>query len=198
MNLIAFDPSLRKIGIYIQIGDKDKSKRYEYHSKIPRLEVLTKIYRDMAILINQLNSKYNIEIGIVEGYAFSKNSQSITPQAEVGGIVRALLGDCEIPVIEVAPLTWKAGMLGGKNVRLKKATKEEQRIYLATVQRKHNRSFNTTDEADAWMMARLIEKICYDEAGDAIGVRNIKNKLRVIFTANKTLTHGVLFGEGKK
>ena len=194
MNLISFDPSLRKIGIYIQIGDKNKSKRYEYHSRIPRLEVLVKIYRDMATLINQLNGKYNIDVGIVEGYAFSKNSQSITPQAEVGGIVRALLGNCEIPVIEVAPLTWKSVMLGSKNVRLKKGTKEQQRIYLATVRRIHKISFDSTDEADAWMMARLIKKIREDEAGESIGVRNIRNQLKNIFTAERALTHGVLFG----
>lgn len=198
MNLIAFDPGLRQIGIYIQIGDKDKSKRYEYHYKIPRLEVLTKIYRDMAVLINQLNSKYNIDVGIIEGYAFMTNSKAITPMAEVGGIIRALLGDCEIPIIEVAPLIWKSDMLGSQNIRLKKKTKDQQRIYLATVQRRHSKYFDSTDEADAWMMARLIKKICDDEAGDMMGVRNIRNQLKNIFTAEKALSHGTLLGKGKK
>lgn len=197
MNLIAFDPGLRQIGIYIQIGDKDKSKRYEYHHKIPRLEVLTKIYRDMAALINQLNSKYNIDMGIIEGYAFVQNSKAITPMAEVGGIIRALLGDCEIPIIEVAPLIWKSDMLGSQNIRLKKKTKDQQRIYLATVWQRHGKCFKSTDEADAWMMAQLIKKICDDEAGDSDGIRNIRNQLKNIFTAERALSHGSLFGKGK-
>jgi len=197
INLIAFDPSLRKIGIYIKIGDEEKSKRYEYHSKISRLKVLAQIYNDMAILINRLSGKYNIDVGIIEGYAFSKNSKSITAQAEVGGIVRGILGDCEIPIIEVAPLTWKSDMLGKGNIRLKKSTKAQQMIYLDKVQRYHDRRFDSTDEADAWMMARLVEKIINDEAADTPGIRNIRNRLKDILTAERVLTHGKLFDEGK-
>lgn len=194
MNLIALDPSLRRIGVYISSQNKSGSKRYEYNRKLSRLEALTEIYRDMNALIRRAKSKHDLQVGIIEGYIFSKKSSSITSQAEVGGIIRGILGDCGVPIIEVAPLTWKSNMLGKQNIRLKKSTKAQQELYLRIVYAKHKVRFDTTDEADAWMMAKIVEKVFYEEAGDGIGVQNIKKRLIEIYTGDKILTEGVLFG----
>jgi len=89
------------------------------------------------------------DLCIIEEYTFhNAQSRSVTIQAEVGGIIRACFAAYGVPIIEVNTQTWKS-MTG---IRLPKTSVYDKSQYLNRVSEQFGKRFNTTDEADAYMM----------------------------------------------
>lgn len=151
MNIISVDPSTIT-GIYIYTPEKQKSftKLFKEKDRIKRLGQVVKYFTKIVKL-----KKWDLLI--IEGYAFSSRSQSVTSQAELGGIIRGIFSAFNIPVIEIQIPTWKSATY----IKLKKKLKSEKQNYLNTFNTfssfykkqigKENIVFNpsTPDEVDA-------------------------------------------------
>ena len=141
MNILSIDPSLRSCGFY---GSRDfgNDSSFAIQEKGDRIQVFGLFLRRF-----EEQAKYYDAL-LIEDYAFSRHSQSVTVQAEVGGLARAAFSAESKPVIEVGISTWKyvTGVSG------KKTTKKERADYLDLVYKKFGRGFDSTDSADAWMI----------------------------------------------
>ena len=75
---------------------------------------------------------------------------------EVHGIIKALAVHYGVRIEEMASSTWKSYIFGSKktNWPQKKKTKRGTEEYLEKVKKATGRKFNTTDEADAYMIYR--------------------------------------------
>lgn len=141
MNILSIDPSLRSCGFY---GARDfgSDSSYTIRDKGDRIQVLGLFLRRFEEAARYYDAL------LIEDYAFSRHSQSVTVQAEIGGLARASFSAEGKPVIEVGISTWKyvTGVSG------KKATKKDRADYLDLVYKKFGRGFDSTDSADAWMI----------------------------------------------
>ena len=177
MDIISFDPSLRSTGVYYRVDGVEKSFTIQSHSSMERMDVLAEhIDRIMQFLasFNKMTVKC---IAVVEGYAYGfKNSRSMCQLAEVGGIVRGVLRYYRIPVIEIPPMVWKSITLGSQNIRAKKYTAKDKMFYHMLVAQKVGPPFETTDEADAYMMAWAFEQIVKGIGGLSPGAHEIRSR----------------------
>jgi Holliday junction resolvasome RuvABC endonuclease subunit len=88
------------------------------------------------------------DLAILEGYAFAASDAGARSIAELGGVVRLLLFDLEVPFIEVPPASLKMFATGKGN-----ATKDE---VLASAYRDNGLfAGKTFDEADAYWLLEL-------------------------------------------
>lgn len=143
MNIISIDPSKSATGICIKhenkiisdvIGTKGLSEE--------------KAYVIIAKRIEEIIKKYNIQVALIEGYAWSKNvNRSFSIMAEVKGIILNELYKKNVKVITVPIKTWQ--MLC-KGILPKK--KEGHKKYLDYVKVNYKKEFNTVDQADAYLI----------------------------------------------
>lgn len=159
MNIISFDPSLRHTGYFWSIAGIEEGGVIETNGD--RIDSLAEIYEAVDALMITCLSCVPDETCLtvaVEGYAFASRGQAVTVQAEVGGIIRAVCRAHGCTVREIPPLVWKSKILGKIGFRLKKGTKAEVKEYLDWARVCTGRTFNTSHEADAFMMAELVRK----------------------------------------
>lgn len=140
MNILFVDPSLRSTGLFGVIDGKYESSTFQTAS-------------DHNIALGEIahffiNQSMRYDALVIEDYAFSKASQSVSKNAEVGGIIRGAFSMLKKPVFEMPISTWKS--ITG--VRLKKVSAKEKRLYIETVSALADRNFGTTDACDAWMI----------------------------------------------
>ncbi len=181
MDIISFDPSLRCTGIYYRVDDVEKSFTIQTHSSMDRMDVLAEHLDRIMQFLASFNKMTVKCIAVVEGYAYGiKNSRSMCQMAEVGGIVRGVLRYYRIPVIEIGPIVWKSIALGSHNVRAKKYTAKDKMMYHLLVAQKFGRRFETTDEADAYMMAWAFEQIIKGVSGLSPGAHDIRYRAEKI------------------
>lgn len=146
--VIAIDPSLRSCGFFIPEGDKSlaiRSTEHEYTALHKILEGTAKIFKT-----------YRPEQIVIERLAFSKHSRSVSAMGEVHGIIKALAVHYNVEIVEMSSNTWKSYIFGSrmKAWPRKGKTKKATAVYLDRVKKATGRSFQTTDEADAYMIYR--------------------------------------------
>lgn len=142
MNIISIDSAKAHIGIYIKTNK-------EYHETITttKLNNDNEKYQHIYIRITDLCLDNKIEVAFLEDYPFSiGNSRSITALAEVKGIILLALYNQNIKIIKVNPSTWQA------MVKLELPKKQKAKVYIEAVNKFYNKSFESTDECDAYMM----------------------------------------------
>ena len=173
MRVIALDPSLRSFGVFCVRDGEETADTRKIPANVDRLDALG---RHLSWLSHV--SAEGWDLCIVEDYAFSggspteKNSRSVTIQAEVGGIARGLFRARRVPIIEVPIGVWKAVT----GVRLKKETAGERAAYIWTVKNLYGRTFETTDECDAFLLYHTVKK-CGTERPIGEGPRRILSLL---------------------
>lgn len=186
MDIVSFDPSLRSTGIYYRVDGIEKSFSIQSHSSMERMDVLAEHLDRIMQFLASFNKMTVKCIAVIEGYAYGiKNSRSMCQMAEVGGVVRSVLRYYRIPVIEIPTPVWKSIALGSRNVRAKKYTAKDKMFYHLLVAQKFGRRFETTDEADAFMMAWAFEQIVKGIGGlspGAIDIRSRAEKIGVVTT----------------
>lgn len=82
----------------------------------------------------------------IEGYAYGKHNQA-HQIGELGGVVRTMLARLKIPILIIPPAVIKKFATGRGN-----AAKDEMRLW---AYKRWNAEFETTDETDAYCIARV-------------------------------------------
>lgn len=176
MRVISLDPSLRSFGVYCNRDGEETADTRQMPASIDRLDALGRHLSWLSHI-----SAEGWDLCIIEDYAFSggrdrgQNSRGVTVQAEVGGIARGIFRARKIPIIEVPIGVWKAVT----GVRLKKQTAGEKAAYLWTVKQLFERDFQTTDEADAFLLYHTVKK-CGTERPIGEGPRRILSILETL------------------
>lgn len=168
MRIISVDPSLRSLGIFYQENGEINSDVIQRTEK-DRLDVLGRICLKFA-----KESALGWDLLIVEGYSLgATNSNAVTVQAEVGGLIRGLFTARKVPIIEVPIPTWKHVT----KTTLKKGNAMATSDYLNEVIRKFGIKFKTTDEADAYMLYETVRLCGIRTWKSGTGPANIKARL---------------------
>ena len=158
--VICIDPSLRSTGVYTSddLSFCIKTKGEHSSSLLFIHEVL-----------NEHLSSTMYDLAVVEDYAYNvKNSSSITALGEVRGVVLMTLNAWSIPIVDMNIQIWKSLTLG--------INKKDKKHYLEWVKRLYNKVFETTDEADAYMMYKAL---CLIMSGKALtkGAKGLLEKI---------------------
>lgn len=140
-DVIFVDPSLRSTGIFaLRDGVGISETITTDGSHIEALGTIARAFEGCAKLYKLL---------VIEDYAFGKASQSVSKNAEVGGIIRGVFSMKGIPILEMPISVWKSI----SNIRLKKETSAQKRVYREVVgELAGDRYFDSTDACDAWLL----------------------------------------------
>lgn len=157
MNVIAIDPATKSIGVYV-VGEKSYIAETITITENGRPAILARIYQEILDFLEKVKDM-RIDFAIIEGYPFSKHSSSMTKLAEAGGVIRLAVTHRRIPIIEIQPSQWRSKVQEGDLVLPKKGTKEKDARYIKAVYDWSGSQLQTTDEADAYMMAIAVSKI---------------------------------------
>ena len=149
--VMGIDPSLTSTGLVVLENDCLVSSG--------TLEVKEKGIARLLALQKELEAKlleYQPTLVVVEGYAFARANQA-HQLGELGGMIRLLLTQKQVPWIEVPPTQAKKFAAGKGN-----APKD---LILMNVYKRWGVEFGTSDEADAYVLARIGQAILGDLKG---------------------------------
>lgn len=150
-NTVSVDPSLKSTGIYYSKLNKCFSLDSKESNRFKQLENILIYFKDCFL---------NQEILLIEDYAFSRNSRSVTIMAEVGGIIRACAAVNNLKIFEIPSTFWKKHSCFGKT--RKKVSKAEKKDYIQYSSFITGLSYKNPDEADAHLIYTSVCKALYN------------------------------------
>lgn len=103
-----------------------------------------------------LEEEHDLRLVVLEGYAFARGHQS-HQMGELGGVVRRMLYVRGTPWVEVAPSAVKKFCTGKGNA--------QKDLILQQVLKRWGMEFRTSDEADAFVLAKIGQALLGDRAG---------------------------------
>lgn len=173
LRIISIDPSLRSSGVFI--CEAGKCRAYSIQRKEERLDLLGWYARHFARI-----AKEGFDLCLIEGYSMGSHSSSVTVQAEVGGVIRACFSANRIPIIEVAPMTWKS-ITGLAKLKLPKVSVQDKREYINHCIEEFSFTFDTTDECDAFYIFWAVVQMSRGNfrKGVGSGIRSRLEELRI-------------------
>lgn len=137
MKIVGIDASLTGTGIAILNG----SIRTEcIHTNLAGPQRLVEIREKVRGIVE------GADLVVLEGYAFARPNQA-HQIGELGGVLRVMLHEMGIEVLEVAPAAVKKYATGKGN-----AKKEEVAV---AIYKRWGQEFKTNDEADAFVLATI-------------------------------------------
>lgn len=142
-NILSIDQSLVCSGISIYFNNEIITTTIE-PKKIKGVERLIFIREK----IKELLKKYNVSLIIMEGYSFGSRGRAVFDLGELGGMIKILGKDLNIPVITLAPGTHKKFTTGKGN------TKKD--MMLLEVYKKYNIELNNDNVADSVSLLKTI------------------------------------------
>lgn len=148
MNVISIDPSLRSTGIYV----KSPIAEEEYSSCI---KTKGNLYRMLALILSELDCDELIypELWNVIDIAIIEKQFMNNEQQKVCGVIMGVIARNGIPIVEIQPQIWQSIIGWDRLLKgINKKTAAGIRLYLDRVKSITCKSFDTTDEADAYMM----------------------------------------------
>lgn len=147
LDIITIDPSKICTGYYI--NTTDETGVIKNKTKTGNEDVLINIYYRMEDIVEQRN----FDLAVIEGYSFNPvNPVAASVLMEIGGVIKLVFADHNIPVISIPPQSWRSKTIG----KIKKSSKGK---YIQAVKEKYGREFETTDEADAYMIYMALAEI---------------------------------------
>ncbi len=173
MNILFVDPSLRSTGVFAIINNKRES--YTLVTICDHIAALGEIASHFT------RTAKDFDALVIEDYAFGKASQSVSKNAEVGGIIRGTFAIDGKPIIEMPISTWK-NITG---VRLKKASAKDKRFYIETVSTLADRNFDSTDACDAWLIYWSSKRILEERNLQTDAQKRLKDdfhKAKIVFS----------------
>lgn len=153
MNVISVDPGLECTGLYVFRNGEGTatSVRRGGRAGYDHLVELRKVV--------MLHAR-GCHAALVEDYAYSRLPGGGKSAMEAGATVRTALAEVGLPPILVNPAIWKARTIGN----MPKDTVGEKVRYLETVRKAYGKAFDTTDEADAFLIYLAALVIWYEGA----------------------------------
>lgn len=179
MTILAIDPSLRSTGICLFTGGKIKTETWAYKKDIKRIDIMSDLYWKIVNLYIDMQGA--VDYMVIEDYAFSqigkrsRGSASITPLAEVQGLLKGICAAHSSKVVVMSSQTWKS-VVGW--VTLPKMKKADIEYYISTTKKLFKKEFKTTDECDAYMIYLAFKMIVMKECRVTEGVKNIYKDLK--------------------
>jgi hypothetical protein len=159
LNIVSIDPSLRSTGLFFCEEGKCRSE-----TLAPKTDRLVTLGFYARYFVKLAKSK-DWDLLLIENYSFGSKSNAVTVQAEVGGIIRACFAARGILIVEMPIQTWKA--IAG--IRLPKVSVKDKSDYKNAVMNKFDFTFDTTDEADAFMIFWAIREISRGRVKKGLG-----------------------------
>ncbi|CEP67860.1 Crossover junction endodeoxyribonuclease RuvC [Moorella glycerini] len=149
--VMGIDPSLTSTGLVaLENGNLILHETLEVKEKgIARLLTLQNILERRLFA-------YKPDLVVVEGYAFARSNQA-HQMGELGGMIRMLLTQKRVPWIEVAPTQVKKFATGKGN--------SPKDIILRDVYKRWGVEFDSSDEADAFVLAKIGQAVLGDIKG---------------------------------
>tara|TARA_Y100000034_G_scaffold136342_1_gene212299 strand:- start:2269 stop:2787 length:519 start_codon:yes stop_codon:yes gene_type:complete len=143
-NILAVDQALSTSGYWIDDGTNGLIKTKPETPLRERLFIIRSFIKDLC-------EKHLIELIVMEGYSFgSRNTKFTFTAGEVGGTIKLLSFDLDIPLIIVSPTLLKKYVCGKGNV------KKEQ--MLLQVYKKYNREFDNNNICDAYCLNEFVRR----------------------------------------
>ena len=146
--IAAIDPSLTSTGLAFGIDETDvctmavKSK--------PRGEGVSNRVKRYELVIQQLTKVLDVirpRLVLIEGYSFGSKNGKHMDMAELGGLIRWHSTDYTPHILEVAPTTLKK-FATGKGAG-------DKALIQAHVMKRWGKMFETSDEADAFVLFQM-------------------------------------------
>lgn len=176
MIIIGIDPSLNSLGAAV-IGKKVSSCVIRPEGE-DLYQKLSEQYRGLAGVVKHVSSvRTGSEpvVCAVEGYSYGHagKSRAMSVLAEVVGMVKTVSIEQGWLGVTVANQTWRSVTMGRRLTGASKRTKGDREAYCRAISEVWDYRFRTTDEADAYLIAKTVELIVTGRAVPSDGVRNI-------------------------
>lgn len=181
MNLISVDFGKYKTGVFCKKSGKEDSMLIRNKPRASMEESLSVIYHDLKKIIELSQPDF----GIMEGYGFNeKHKSSRIPMAEIGGVIKLLFYQLDIPVIVMPIQTWKTLTVGMVD------KKKDEDLYRSIVKQKYGKEFQSLDETDAFLFYQSLKIISLGECRLTKSMKRIRSKLSEIIDSHKLLKKG--------
>ncbi len=168
MNIISIDFSKVSTGIYAKYKKVEASEVIKIKPKTTQKETLRILYANFYKRL--IDKKY--DFGLIEGYAFNpKNRRGLIPMSEIGGVIRLAFSQTQTPLVTIHVQIWK--MLIQININKNKQKKK----YIAAIKTKYDKSFDTVDQADAFLIYQAARIIAKRTTNITPAMRKAKDKL---------------------
>ena len=168
MNILFVDPSMHSSGLYEIQDDARISETFKTDlDHIEALGAIARFFGEQAKMYDAL---------VIEDYAFSRASQSVSKNGEVGGIIRGCFAYYGKPVVEVGISTWKSVC----NFRMKKDTVKAKKAYIDEAYNRYGIRFDSPDACDAYMLYYACKKILNHEAKDTEATARLWVRLNAV------------------
>jgi len=147
--ILAIDPSYSNTGLCLfdMYSGKYKTRSIPRIPRMSNTVLLNHQYMTIRNIIR--DAKVPPKLVVIESYAFSANTRSLTQMAELGGVLRMAVLQMGVAQCEISPGTWKSITLGHGNL------KKPEVLELA-VQRFPALEGKPQDEIDAMLMAQAV------------------------------------------
>jgi crossover junction endodeoxyribonuclease RuvC len=148
MMIAAIDPSIRNTGMAWTTGKDPETMRFSSANDSAR-QVSRRIarYEEVIHRINKRLHELQPQVILIEGYSFGTMKHQAESLAEYGGILRWHLLEHTEHIYEVAPSTLKKFATG--------TGRGDKALIMAHVAMRWGRLFENSDEADAYVLARI-------------------------------------------
>lgn len=146
MMILGIDPSLTHTGLVLLNGTTIYSETFETNSK----EYIEKRLSDIRNRISELLEIKKPDLCVIEGYAYHSFAAHSALLHELGGILKLLFYDANIPFEIITPMSLKKFACG-------KATKAEKSAIMLSVFKDWGFDPKTDHEADAFVLAKMGE-----------------------------------------
>lgn len=105
---------------------------------------------------------------VLEGYSYGSKGRAVFDLGELGGIVRYVLSNLNIPFYEVPPTTLKKYISGKGNA--------DKDMMMAAALSRYGKSFNSHDECDAFCLAAMFLEMPLEDFRQSIGEKSTAKK----------------------
>jgi hypothetical protein len=175
VNIVSIDPSLSCTGVFYHCRGRSGSYSIKLSSKIPQMRRLSMLFD----AISGCPFVAQADLAIVEEHP--AHAPRATLLAEPNTITRLALYRRGIPVVTIPNNTWKQEL---RFPAMKKGSRAADLAYIDTVYRDYGRMFDTTDEADAYLMYAAVLKILSEEAAGGKGAARVLAQYQAIMSGH--------------
>ncbi len=179
---LGIDPSLRHTGIAVVLGRERIRMGYldnpeKGGDRCGELAAWRDdLWREVVLCVGV----DPVNVALIEGYSYASRGNATLLQAEIGGIARAMLAD-RWTVIEVPPGTWRALTLNRYGIKPGKGTKADEERYLSDIWKRFRLGFETTHEAEAYLMCRAADAALNGDVPLTPGGKKLRDALLAVW-----------------